>query len=163
MQDELTIEITSVTSKEYYKWVTTLMFKFQKKIFIYLAIMAVFEFIGIYYYQMYRIFLYFDLIFIFLVCLAQIAGCKSYIKKAQNAIVSINENEFRSYEGDVHVGTSWLMVKRVINEPDFIGITLIKGHKIIFIPKRCFSSKSEAEKFFQKAEQYWKQAKATQN
>jgi len=86
-----------------------------------------------------------------------------YRRKTKTESVSINESEFHTYEGDVHAGTSWLMVKRVVNEPDFIGITLIKGHKTIFIPKRCFTSKSEAELFFQKAEEYWKQARAAQN
>ena len=72
--------------------------------------------------------------------------------------VTIDENEIQITETLANVTVRWSSVRKIKIEPEFMAISLKERGEGVVIVKRCFPSELEAEEFFKKAEQYWKEA-----
>ena len=155
--DRMTVKILPVTGREFFLWIIKPAF-YKKNIYISLSFLILFSLGSIYIVWW---FIFPALVLLLLILLALLSFFFDYrklSKLAQNSTVAIDENEIQITETLVNVAFKWSSVRKIKIEPEFMAISLKERGEGVVIVKRCFPSELEAEEFFKKAEQYWKEA-----
>jgi len=164
--EEQKIKVGPMSIKEYFLFITMQMFKNVNKnisiaSYIIFGLLIVYIIFLIYTGTGY-ISLIFLLFFIVLTISYAIRYRIVYLRDAREKgemTFTFNEKEIQIEQKNARSTVGWTYIKAIRNELNFIAIYLSRQQAYV-IPKRSFTTKLEAEEFFKKAEQYWKEANA---